>query len=381
MPNDLFEKFIECQTPYALLFIPKKNTGTRAYVFSGHEKIQPESFLSDNPELISFGYLSFEGEAFFYRSINNHFLEEDADHTRFEINNKLKNLSAHSPVIIKKEDLENFSTWSQMIQKAKDKFGQFSELKKIVLHRKINLELQDPINTHHLLHFLPEVSEDHYFFIFKNHDQYIISYSPETLCHYKEDKFNTISLAGTFPRNLESREIDLKNSEELLRDPKNLREQHLVTERIKKDLSLYSSDIEIGPIYILKQKFVQHLAQNICATISKSLIGTLIKKLHPTPALGGEPRQLALETISEIEQSPRQSYGGAFGHNFNQEIHLAVNIRCMVFHLQQRKITLYGGCGILEESDPKLEWEETENKMRHFLLHFKKFQQKSTKEH
>jgi hypothetical protein len=81
MPNDLFKKFIECQTPYALLFIPKKNTGTRAYVFSGHEKIQPESFLSDNPELISFGYLSFEGEAFFYRSINNHFLEEDADHT------------------------------------------------------------------------------------------------------------------------------------------------------------------------------------------------------------------------------------------------------------------------------------------------------------
>lgn len=375
MPNDLFQHFIECSDPYALFFIPKKNLGNKAYFFSSKTPLEKSTLrtLNQNTNLSIFGFLSFEKEPFFYETNLESKRSEDVSITRDILNQKIQDqrLKNHFSVL-NMENQESYSDWEKMIVSAKEKFNNLNHLKKIVLHRKINIELNKPVSLNNLLETLPEISDQHYFFLFKNHSEIIVSYSPETLCHYQNELLTSISLAGTAARDLENTREDQKLADDLLNDEKNLKEQNLVTERIKKDLSTFATELNIGPKYILKQKFVQHLAQNITALVPWQNIWPLIEVLHPTPALGGEPQTSALEVIKEIEQNPRKEYGASFGYSLAGEIQLAVNIRCMKIHLNHNIITLFGGCGILEESDPRAEWIETENKMRHFINHFKR---------
>lgn len=373
MPNDLFQHFIECTDPYALFFIPKKNLGDKAFFFSSKMPLEKSKLhsLDKNPNLCAFGFLSFEKEPFFYETNLESIQSEDVSFTRELLNKKIKEEQSKKKfTVIRTENQESFSFWEKMLSMAKEKFNKLNHLKKIVLHRKILLETNNPVSLNNLVATMPEISDQHYFFLFKNHSEIIVSYSPETLCHYQNEKLTSLSLAGTTARDLQHPTEDQKLAEALLSDQKNLKEQNLVTERIKKDLSTFATELEIGPVYILKQKFVQHLAQNITAQVPQQKIWSLIEVLHPTPALGGEPQKSALEVIREIEQSPRMEYGASFGYILPNEIQLAVNIRCMKIQLNHNIITLFGGCGILEESVPHAEWIETENKMRHFIKHF-----------
>lgn len=374
MTNDLLKHFVDCRDPYAFLFIPKNNLGQKAFYFSSSTAIKPEELekhiISKNS--ILFGFFSFEQVPHFYKATDKSFLQEDASLTRDFINNKIKNLKTRLNVT-SINNQESFTDWQKMLAVAKKIFLNFKDLKKIVLHRKITISLKEKISTDQIICTLPEITDQHHFFIFKNHQEIVVSYTPETLCRYSHDQLTTISLAGTAPRDLNNQALDQKFSDDLLQDDKNLREQNFVTERIVKDLSPFTTNIEIGPLYILKQTYVQHLAQNIKAHINREKIWGLIQTMHPTPALGGEPQKLALEQIRMIEQTPRQEYGGAFGFILPDEIQLVVNIRCLKFEHENKSITLFGGCGILMESDPQLEWLETENKMRHFLKHFEKF--------
>lgn len=373
MPNDLFQHFIECTDPYALFFIPKKNLGDKAFFFSSNTPLEKSKLhtLDKNPNLCAFGLLSFEKEPFFYETNFESIQSEDVNTTRELLNKKIQNQQSKKNFsVLKVENEESLSHWEKMISLAKEKFNKLNDLKKIVLHRKIQLEINKPFSSDDLINAIPEISDQHYFFLFKNHSEITVSYSPETLCHYQNEKLTSISLAGTAARDRQNLAEDQKLAEALLNDDKNLKEQFLVTERIKKDLSSFATELEIGPKYILKQNFVQHLAQNIEAHVPQQKIWTLIEVLHPTPALGGEPQKIALEVIKEIEQYPRKEYGAGFGYILPNEIQLAVNIRCMKIQLNHNIITLFGGCGILEESDPHAEWIETENKMRHFIKHF-----------
>ena len=97
-------------------------------------------------------------------------------------------------------------------------------------------------------------------------------------------------------------------------------------------------------------------------------IGSLIDRLHPTPAVGGYPKQLALDWLSKNENLDRSLYTGFVGMLGPKEVELFVTLRCV--QLFSGGFTLYAGCGVNAGSDPEIEWDETTAKMellRRFL--------------
>ncbi|MEZ4744549.1 MAG: chorismate-binding protein [Calditrichia bacterium] len=87
--------------------------------------------------------------------------------------------------------------------------------------------------------------------------------------------------------------------------------------------------------------------------------------LHPTPAVGGYPKDLALPKISELEPFDRGWYAGPIGWFSKNAAEFAVAIRSgMVYH---NKLLLYAGAGIVPGSEPEKEWDELENKISNFM--------------
>jgi isochorismate synthase EntC len=111
-------------------------------------------------------------------------------------------------------------------------------------------------------------------------------------------------------------------------------------------------------------RHVQHLVTEIAGTlrIQEGLLA-LGGLLHPTPAVGGEPRDLALAMIDEHEGFDRGWYAGPVGWlSAGGDGELMVALRCGL--VEGSRVTLYAGCGIVADSDPDREWEESRIKMR-----------------
>ena len=118
---------------------------------------------------------------------------------------------------------------------------------------------------------------------------------------------------------------------------------------------------------LLKNRHIQHLYTPINATLSPEVsLFQLIEKLHPTPALGGEPKEAAVAAIREIETFERGWYGSPVGWMDGQENgEFIVAIRSGLF--TDRSAVLYAGCGIVEGSVLQSELEETDTKLSPML--------------
>jgi isochorismate synthase len=110
---------------------------------------------------------------------------------------------------------------------------------------------------------------------------------------------------------------------------------------------------------------VKHLRTDFSFTFNEQSIDEVIRGLHPTPAVSGLPQNLSLEVIRQIEPHNREFYSGFIGEIDNQNASIFVNLRCC--QISRGKIYLYIGGGYTVDSNPEMEWEETENKSRTIL--------------
>jgi len=183
--------------------------------------------------------------------------------------------------------------------------------------------------------------------------------TPETLLKVNDNKFQTVALAGTQL---------YKGSEEVLWQKKEKVEQQLVTDYIVDVLGELVSEIQISIPKTIKAGNLLHLKSTIqgiidCTTNMKELV----LLLHPTPAVGGFPKQNSIDFIYENEGYNREFYAGFLGeinYNDNSETDLYVNLRCMQIqnNSESNEAILYVGCGITKDSIPENEWFETVNK-------------------
>jgi len=182
--------------------------------------------------------------------------------------------------------------------------------------------------------------------------------SPETLLSFEGNQIETVSLAATLPYNsLE----DFGEKEKL--------EQEIVTNYILETLESIPavSDLEKSARAIIRAGNLKHLHTVIKAQSSLPLpLDALLGKLHPTPAVAGNPKKEALKLISQLEHYNRSYYTGYFGLKKANEGHFWVNLRCAQL-ISSRQICLYAGGGIIAASDSEAEWQETENKMQTIL--------------
>ena len=175
--------------------------------------------------------------------------------------------------------------------------------------------------------------------------------TPETLLRVEDKIFTTMSLAGTLRYNgIEHVEWGVKEKEE----------QQIVTDYIISQLGDFK--LRISKPFTKKAGSLLHICTEIKGEInSNDQLEILIKKLHPTPAVCGLPKEKAKSFILKNENYDREFYAGFLGElNMNNTSDLYVNLRCM--QMDGQNTSLYIGGGITTESDPISEWEETVSK-------------------
>lgn len=260
-----------------------------------------------------------------------------------------------------------FETWAAQISQAKEKFAS-TALKKVVLSRVAELRFARRVDVEGALNFLNEHYAESYRFLFEPQPHHaFFGATPELLAKVEGDTITSMALAGSIGRSDDGRE-DAALGQQLLNSAKDRFEHDVVVMSMLERLAPLTGQLEISPqpgVYKLRN--IQHLFTPIRGRLLEPRgILPLVDLLHPTPALGGSPRRLALELIREIEPVTRGWYAAPLGWiDYRMNGAFAVAIRSAVS--QHRRVWLYAGSGIVPDSEAEKEWEETALKFRPML--------------
>ena len=236
---------------------------------------------------------------------------------------------------------------------------------KIVLSRGIELEADhawDPIDA---LNRLRSRFADCFTFSFGNGaGSSFIGASPERLLRIRDGQLQTEAIAGSAPRGATTAQ-DAKLAQGLLKSTKDLHEHACVRDSIVRRLARVGVEgkPESGS-RLLPLANVQHLRTTIKAEVDSSVhILDVASELHPTPAVGGTPREAALQALPDLEAIERGLYAGALGwFNHRNEGEIIVGIRSALIKGHSAK--LYAGAGVVKGSKPEGEIRETDMKLR-----------------
>jgi anthranilate synthase component 1 len=213
-----------------------------------------------------------------------------------------------------------------------------------------------------------------YMYFYNFGDMHIIGSSPEILVRNeaRADNSHAITirpLAGTRPRGKTVAQ-DEQLAKDLLADPKEIAEHVMLIDLARNDLGRIA---KIGTVHVSDQmviekySHVQHIVSNVEATLQDNLSNLdVLKATFPAGTLSGAPKVRAMELIDELELTKRGIYGGACGYlSFSGAMDLAIAIRTGV--LKDGMLYVQAAAGIVADSVPEMEWQETENKARAVL--------------
>jgi menaquinone-specific isochorismate synthase len=237
---------------------------------------------------------------------------------------------------------------------------------KAVIARPIAVESDLPIDVHAVLRRLKATfGSSHRFSI-----DGFIGASPELLVEVDGDIVRSFPLAGT-TRTTGDPELDAKLAAELQASPKNQIEHRAAIEMVRDTLLPYCSYLDWAPEpEIVKVANVQHLGSQAEGRLSKPVptVIELVRALQPTPAVGGYPRDAAIDLIVSVEGFERGLYGGAVGWvDGHGNGRWAVSLRCAELSADRRRARLVAGGGIVADSDPSSELSETQAKFQAML--------------
>jgi anthranilate synthase component 1 len=213
-----------------------------------------------------------------------------------------------------------------------------------------------------------------YMYYYNFGDMQIVGASPEILVRNEtapdgSKKVTVRPIAGTRPRGA-TPERDAELSRELLADPKEIAEHVMLIDLARNDLGRIS---EIGSVKVTerlvveKYSHVQHIVSNVEGKLKEGMSNLdVLRATFPAGTLTGAPKVRAMEVIDELELTKRGIYGGACGYlSFGGEMDVAIAIRTGV--IKDGMLYVQAAAGIVADSIPEMEWQETENKARAVL--------------
>ncbi|MET3683621.1 menaquinone-specific isochorismate synthase [Alkalibacillus flavidus] len=256
--------------------------------------------------------------------------------------------------------------WEQLIESAVAQI-QSSPLDKVVLAREVEAIFDERIALEDVLHVLTDNQQHSYVFVMEQGEDAFIGASPERLVSVEQNIIYSACLAGTTSRGETLDEDDLK-AWQLLHDEKNLEEHRYVVKMIEQAVQPLCDNLDVpdDPV-IYPLTTIQHLYTPVKGELTKGVsLFDVLSVLHPTPALGGEPRQEAMAFIESNEPIERGWYAapiGWFDRHLNGEF--AVAIRSSLVSGQTAR--LFAGCGIVADSDAEAEYDETNLKLTPML--------------
>jgi len=201
-------------------------------------------------------------------------------------------------------------------------------------------------------------------------DTQIASASPECFLRLSGRRIITRPIKGTRPRRVDS-QLDQRNAYDLLTSPKEVAELVMITDLERNDLGQVCEYGSVAVPELLKLESyeqVHHLVSTVTGTLRENVSQpAAVRACFPGGSISGAPKKRALEIIAELETHPRGLYTGAIGYfGYNGESQFSIAIRTAFFG--QGRARFHVGAGIVADSVPANEWQETLDKAAGLLL-------------
>ena len=245
--------------------------------------------------------------------------------------------------------------------KAKE-YVRSGDIIQVVLSQRFSGELSaDPFDIYRVLRTL---NPSPYMFFLRLNDTVIAGASPEVMVRKEGRRVELRPIAGTRPRGAKA-EADELLALELLADPKERAEHVMLVDLGRNDLGRVcaTGTVKVSELMLIERySHVMHIVSNVQGELEGERDAfDLVRATFPAGTLSGAPKIRAMQIIDELEPVRREIYGGAVGYfSFDGNMDLAITIRTLV--IKDGKVHLQAGAGIVADSDPAAEWQETVNK-------------------
>lgn len=252
------------------------------------------------------------------------------------------------------------------IEKAKE-YIVAGDIIQVVLSQRFETDcFCNAIDLYRALRF---INPSPYLFFLKMNDLTLIGSSPEVMVRKEEDTMELRPIAGTRPRGKTEQE-DRALSDELLSDEKEKAEHVMLVDLGRNDLGrvAQTGSVQVNQYMVVeKYSHVMHLVSNVRGQLAKGKDAfDVLAATFPAGTLTGAPKVRAMEIINELEKVKRGPYGGAVGYfSFSGNMDFCITIRTMV--LKNGRIYVQAGAGIVYDSVPESEHQESLNKSRGML--------------
>ncbi|MCL4355432.1 MAG: anthranilate synthase component I [Thaumarchaeota archaeon] len=236
-----------------------------------------------------------------------------------------------------------------------------------VLSRRIDIDVKGELSAFY--ESLSRVNPSPYMYFLKFGDTKIIGSSPEMLARIGDRRVETYPIAGTRPVLADSEE-NARLAKELVEDPKEKAEHVMLVDLARNDVGKISKYGSVKvPEFMTVERFshVQHMVSHVVGELQEGLDSyDALRAVFPAGTVSGAPKVRAMEIIEQLESSARGPYAGAVGYfSFNGNADFAITIRTLVS--RGRTCSIQAGAGIVADSSPEKEWDETGAKARGLL--------------
>ena len=223
---------------------------------------------------------------------------------------------------------------------------------------------------------LRDVNPSPYMYVLRHDDRTVVGASPETLVSVKDDRVVSNPIAGTCPRGTSPVE-DRRLAGEMLADGKERAEHTMLVDLARNDVRRVSEPGSVRVeefMNVLKYSHVQHIESTVTGRLAADADPfDATRAAFPAGTLTGAPKVRAMETIDDLETTPREAYGGGVGYySWTGDADFAIVIRTATLRRgvgdrDEDEVTIRAGAGLVADSDPTAEYEETERKMEGVL--------------
>ena len=237
----------------------------------------------------------------------------------------------------------------------------------VVLSQRFEIESQsEPIE---IFRTLRVINPSPFMFLLRTPECTLVGSSPEVMARVVDRVVTVRPLAGTRPRGKSSEE-DRRLSEELLADPKERAEHVMLVDLGRNDVgrvaqfgSVRLNDLMVVELY----SHVMHISSNVQGTLREDLSAMdAFRACLPAGTVSGAPKVRAMEIIDELEPTKRGPYAGAVGYfDYRGNMDTCITLRTMV--IQNQRVYIQAGAGLVADSDPTSEYQETVNKAKALL--------------
>lgn len=251
--------------------------------------------------------------------------------------------------------------YKAIVRKAKEYIIAGDVIQAVLSQRFSTENTVDPVNLYRALRY---VNPSPYLFFLKLKDMFLIGSSPEVMVRLEGGLAELRPIAGTKKRGKNEQE-DRRLADELLQDPKEKAEHVMLVDLGRNDLGRIATtgSVQVTQLMIVERySHVMHLVSNIQAHLARDKdYFDVLKATFPAGTLSGAPKIRAMEIIDELEPTRRGVYGGAVGYfSYTKNMDLCITIRTIL--IKDGKAFIQVGAGIVADSDPEKEYQETVNK-------------------